>query len=120
MYKLIIILILVVYSYSIDIPNQNQLQKEEQRKRFNQQQELLKQKFNKPKATKKLELNGETKDKQCIEIKNITYDKSDILTKAKQEEFSKEYINKCNSITKINNLAKKNIKLLYRARIFNL
>ena len=93
--------------FAITTPRQEQLFNEEQRKKYEEQLKLQNNSFKKSETVEKLDLNNESKSEPCIHIDSITFDKNELLSKNKQQEFTKNYINQCNSITKLNNLTKR-------------
>ncbi len=103
----IFIIFLSSFLFSAVIPTSKPLLKEEQRKHFEEQKSMQKKVLKKTMPIKKLKLSKQKEKEPCINIVEITFDKSDILSSKKQKEFTKDYINQCNSITKLNNLRKK-------------
>lgn len=105
--KFIILIILVLINvYAIDININSPILREEQRKKFEETNKIKKKLFKQNNKPGQLKLSKPKKKEPCIKIINITFDKTDLLSKKDKYKFTKDYLGKCNSITKLNNLTK--------------
>ncbi len=110
---LLLISIKVLFAVSQDELNnfykQNSLQNtildNDQKRRFEKEEQKSKDKSEYYKR-KKIEIEEEKDNQNCIIIKNIIIDETDILDSDNLYELKKDYLNKCNSIEKLNNLTK--------------
>lgn len=103
---IILITLVLINAYAINTTINNPIQREEQRKKFEETNNIKKKLFRKSNKLKQLKLSKPKKKDPCIEIISITFDKTDLLSKKNKDNFTKTYLNKCNSITKLNNLTK--------------
>ncbi len=103
---ILLTILLLINIYASDTNMNNPILWEEQRKKFEETNNIKNKTFKKNKEPKKLELSKPRKKEPCIKITDITFDETDLLSKKNKNRFTKDYLNKCNPITKLNNLTK--------------
>lgn len=101
----ILIILLSVNVFAMGLTNP--LFKEEQRKKFEEIKNIEKNVLKKSVKHKTIKLLKSDKQEPCIQVNIITFDETNLLLEDEKNKFTKEYLNKCNSITKLNNLVKK-------------